>query len=71
MASKSTKTLIESIEPIIVKQELQEPFYFSQWEYQSRTICLVKITTNSGLIGWGEGYGPFGVVKAAIEFFKP
>jgi len=62
---------ISKIEPILVSQTLDEPFYFSQWEYQKRTICLVKITTNTGLVGWGEGYGPFGVVKAAIEFFQP
>ena len=62
---------ISKIEPIVVSQKLDEPFYFSQWEYQKRTICLVKITTNTGLVGWGEGYGPFGVVKAAIEFFQP
>ena len=61
---------ILKIEPIVVSQTLDEPFYFSQWEYQKRTICLVKITTNTGLVGWGEGYGPFGVVKAAIEFFQ-
>jgi len=62
---------IENIEPVIVSQTLEEPFYFSQWEYQKRTICLVRVTTNTGIVGWGEGYGPFGVVKAAIEFFKP
>ena len=62
---------IAQIEPIVVSQTLDEAFYFSQWEYQKRTICLVKVTTESGLVGWGEGYGPFGVVKAAIEFFTP
>ena len=62
---------IENIEPVIVSQTLEEPFYFSQWEYQKRTICFVRVTTNTGVVGWGEGYGPFGVVKAAIEFFKP
>ena len=62
---------IEKIEPVVVSQTLDEPFYFSQWEYQTRTICLVKVSTNNGLTGWGEGYGPYGVVKAAIEFFSP
>ena len=62
---------ISKIEPIIVQQTLSESFYFSQWEYQSRTICLVKITTKGGIIGWGEGYGPYGLVKSAIDFFTP
>ena len=29
------------------------------------------MTTSTGIEGWGEGYGPFGLVKAAIEFFRP
>ena len=62
---------IKCIEPIIVSQELSEPFHFSQWEYQSRTICLVKITTEDGTYGWGEGYGPANLVKAGIDFFTP
>lgn len=62
---------IKKIEPIIVTQKLKEPFHFSQWEYQSRTICLVKITTDDGIYGWGEGYGPANLVKAGIEFFTP
>jgi D-galactarolactone cycloisomerase len=59
------------IEPVVVNQQLNKPFHFSQWEYQARTICLVKITTEDGIFGWGEGYGPANMVKAGIEFFTP
>ena len=62
---------IVSIEPRIVQQQLKESFYFSQWEYKERTICLVKITAEDGTYGWGEGYGPARLVKAGIEFFTP
>jgi D-galactarolactone cycloisomerase len=62
---------IIKIEPVVVNQQLKKPFHFSQWEYQTRTICLVKITTEDGIFGWGEGYGPAGMVKAGIEFFTP
>ena len=62
---------ILKIEPVVVNQQLKKPFHFSQWEYQTRTICLVKITTEDGIFGWGEGYGPAGMVKAGIEFFTP
>ena len=62
---------IKKIEPFIVSQQLEEPFHFSQWEYQTRTICLVKITTEDGIYGWGEGYGPANLVKAGIDFFTP
>ncbi len=61
---------ILKIEPFIVSQTLDEPFYFSQWEYKTRTICLVRVTTDDGTYGWGEGYGPANLVKAGIEFFN-
>ena len=35
--------LIERIETYIVEQQLENPFYFSQWEYDSRRVCLVKV----------------------------
>lgn len=63
--------MIKEIKPYIIKHQLQEPFYFSQWQYDTRKICLVKITLEDGTYGWGEGYGPAGVVKAGIEFFRP
>lgn len=62
---------ITKIEPFIVSQKLEQSFYFSQWEYDTRTICIVKITADDGTYGWGEGYGPALLVKAGIEFFTP
>ncbi|MHC4707477.1 MAG: mandelate racemase/muconate lactonizing enzyme family protein [Planctomycetota bacterium] len=64
-------TKISTIEPFVVSHELETEFYFSQWRYDTRTICLVKITCDDGTFGWGEGYGPAGVIKAGIEFFRP
>jgi D-galactarolactone cycloisomerase len=62
---------VERIETYIVEQNLARPFYFSQWEYDQRQVCLVRITTTDGLYGWGEGYGPAGVVEAGIKFLSP
>ena len=62
---------IKSIESFILSDKLKESFYFSQWEYSERRICIVKITSDSGHVGWGEGYGPAGVIQAGIEFLKP
>ena len=62
---------ISTIEPFVVSHKLEREFYFSQWRYDTRTICLVKITCDDGTFGWGEGYGPAEVVKAGIEFFRP
>lgn len=58
---------IKSIESFVLSDKLKESFYFSQWEYSERRICIVKITSDSGHVGWGEGYGPAGVIKAGVE----
>ncbi len=62
---------ISRIEAYVVEQRLDRPFYFSQFEFQTRQICLVKIVAEDGTYGWGEGYGPATVVKAGIEFLAP
>ncbi|MBU2899795.1 mandelate racemase/muconate lactonizing enzyme family protein [Maribacter dokdonensis] len=62
---------IAKIEPYIIVHKLDTPFYFSQWQYDTRRICIVKVILEDGTYGWGEGYGPAGVIKAGIEFFTP
>lgn len=62
---------IKEVTHYIISHKLDESFYFSQWHYDRRTICLVKVTTDEGLYGWGEGYGPAGIIKAGIDFFAP
>ncbi|ANQ52364.2 mandelate racemase/muconate lactonizing enzyme family protein [Flammeovirga sp. MY04] len=62
---------IIDIQPYVLSQDLETPFFFSQWHYASRKICLVKITLEDGTYGWGEGYGPADMIKQGIEFFKP
>ncbi len=62
---------ITDIECYVVEQQLEQPFTFSQWAYDRRTICLVKVVTENGAYGWGEGYGPAIVIKAGIELLKP
>ena len=62
---------ISTIEPFVVSHHLKERFYFSQWQYDTRTICLVKLPCDDGTFGWGAGYGPAEVIKAGIEFFRP
>lgn len=61
---------ISTIEPFVVSHHLKERFYFSHWQYDTRTICLVKITCDDGTFGWGEGYGNAGIIKAGVEFFR-
>lgn len=62
---------VTSIESFILSDKLEESFYFSQWEYAERRICIVKVTSSTGHVGWGEGYGPAGIVRAGIEHLTP
>jgi D-galactarolactone cycloisomerase len=68
MAAMST---IARVEAFVVSQKLRRSFHFSQWGYDRRTVCLVRVTTDDGRHGWGEGYGPADVVRAGVEFFAP
>ncbi|MBJ7881527.1 mandelate racemase/muconate lactonizing enzyme family protein [Gelidibacter salicanalis] len=63
--------IIEKIETFVVKDKLSKSFFFSQWEYSERSICIVKITASNGMVGWGEGYGPANVLEAGIKFLEP
>lgn len=62
---------IAKVEAFVLSDRLSESFFFSQWSYAERRICLVKITTHSGLVGWGEGYGPAELIEAGIQLLKP
>ena len=62
---------VVAVEPFVVRQKLDTPFYFSGWEVTERAVCLVKVTASDGSYGWGEGYGPADVVAASVRFFAP
>lgn len=62
---------IARVEAFVVSQKLRRSFHFSQWGYDRRAVCLVRVTTADGRHGWGEGYGPADVVCACVEFFTP
>ncbi|MBN1676165.1 MAG: mandelate racemase/muconate lactonizing enzyme family protein [Kiritimatiellae bacterium] len=62
---------IEKVNTFVLRHRLAERFRFAQWEYAERRVCLVKVTAQGGAFGWGEGYGPAGVVRAGIDFLAP
>jgi len=68
---KFRKMKITKIETFILKDKLSQSFYFSQWKYSERCICLVKITNSDGQYGWGEGYGPAEMLESGIKLLKP
>lgn len=62
---------ISKIETFVLTDSLKESFYFSQWEYCERNICIVRVVTDDGTIGWGEGYGPAEVIQEGIKLLEP
>ena len=57
--------------PPSVEQKLDRPFSFSQWRYDRRATCLVRVTAEDGAYGWGEGYGPATVVAEGVRLLAP
>lgn len=62
---------VVKVETFVLSDKLKQSFSFSQWSYSERRICLVKITTDTGLEGWGEGYGPADVLESGIKLLAP
>ena len=62
---------ISAIDVFILKTPLNEPFAFSQGWVRQRSATLVKITTDSGISGWGEAFAqglePPEIAAAVIE----
>lgn len=62
---------IEHVETYVAAQRLETPFYFSQFGFDKRQTCLVKVIAEDGTYGWGEGYGPANVIRAGVEYLAP
>ncbi|UMB54079.1 mandelate racemase/muconate lactonizing enzyme family protein [Lutibacter sp. A64] len=62
---------IIKIETFVLKDKLSKSFFFSQWEYSERCICVVKVTASDGTYGWGEGYGPATILEEGIKIIAP
>ncbi len=62
---------IARVETYVAEQGLETPFFFSQFGFDRRQICLVKVMAEDGSYGWGEGYGPAGVIQAGVEYLAP
>ena len=61
---------ISKIISYVLNEDLEKEFFFSQWEYSNRKICIVKIICDNGIVGWGEAYGPATVVKESVNYIK-
>lgn len=62
---------IASVEPIVLEQKLTdaECFSYSQSRYATRSVLICRITTDTGIVGWGESFGPPHIHKATIKHY--
>ncbi len=61
---------ITAVKSHVLSYELPEELGYSQQFYQRRTAHIVEVTTDQGLTGWGECFGPGNVAlanKAIVE----
>ena len=62
---------VESVTTHIVEAPLSEPFHWSIGEASVRSSCVVEIITDTGLVGWGECFGPARPAAAMIKAYEP
>ena len=61
---------ITDVRAHVLEAKLSQPFSYSRAWYASRTSMIVEITTDEGLVGWGECYGPARINAAVVEAMK-
>jgi D-galactarolactone cycloisomerase len=55
----------------VLEARLSQPFAYSRAWYDTRTAMLVEVTTDDGLTGWGECYGPARITAAVVNSVAP
>src|SRR5947199_9327845 len=72
LTEKAPVMKISAIRTYTLEAALSESFGFSQFEYSRRSTMLVAISTDYGIQGWGEAYGPAKPAASPIDdFFGP
>jgi len=61
---------IESIETFLLESAIEESFSWSQGTAEKRSALICKITTDDGVVGWGEG-GDSPSLTVIHDFFAP
>lgn len=64
-------TRVRSVTPHVLMAELPEPFAYSQAWYRRRGAMLVEITTEDGITGWGEAFGPPELTAPVVAWLAP
>jgi D-galactarolactone cycloisomerase len=59
---------IISVEAMILRKKMDKPFTSARgWWYKTKNAMLVKVSTDEGIVGWGEAYGPGEMTKTAVD----
>jgi D-galactarolactone cycloisomerase len=62
---------IRDVRAHVLEAPLRQPFAWSFSKTDRRQGLVVEITTEEGLTGWGESYGPARPNRAVVEAMKP
>ena len=62
---------IEQIRTYLLESPLQRPFAYSRGWVDRRSAVLVEVTTDTGLTGWGEAFGPGRMAVGALNLIRP
>ena len=61
---------IKDVRTHVLEAPLSEPFGWSFSSTSMRASCLVEVTSDSGITGWGECYGPARINAVIVEALK-
>ncbi|WP_137125736.1 mandelate racemase/muconate lactonizing enzyme family protein [Roseomonas sp. HF4] len=64
-------TTIRGVVPHVLMADLAEPFAYSQAWYRRRGAMLVEVTTEDGITGWGEAFGPPELTAPVVAWLAP
>jgi D-galactarolactone cycloisomerase len=62
---------IVRVDNYLLETTLKAPFAYSRGWFDKRGAALIEITTDDGVIGWGEAFGPPRMSYGALEMLKP
>ena len=63
-------TRIRTVNVHVLETPIEGVFAYSQAWYTTRSAMLVEITTEGGLVGWGEAFGPARITAAVVAHLR-
>ncbi len=64
-------TRIREVAVHVLEAPIDGAFAYSQAWYVRRSAMLVEITTESGIVGWGEAFGPARITASVVAHLRP